>query len=101
MEEEKLHLLQVRECDETPGIAAQEKGIEEVMSSRLLLECFGRVLTSFIVYLFAKYSWIALKEENKLFGKIMIWSIILLSMLYQILVICQGAFLELELTSGR
>lgn len=31
MEEEKLYLLQVRERDETPGIAAQEKGIEEDM----------------------------------------------------------------------
>ena len=84
----------MRERNEAPGIAAQEKGIEEDMSSRLLFECFGRVLTSFIVYLFAKCSWITLKEEDKLFGKIMLWTIILFSMAYQILIICQGAFLE-------
>ena len=94
VEEEKLYMLQVRKCDEASRASTQKEGVEEVVISRLLFECFGRVLTSFVAYLFVKWSWILLKEEDKLFGKIVLWLIILFFMTYQILAICQGAFLE-------
>ena len=58
MEEEKLYLLQVRECDEAPGIAAQEKGIEEDMRIDI-----WTIRDEHIVFKDALYSTLSEKEK--------------------------------------